>query len=82
MIRGHAQVTDGECYFLSQTGRKAPASLVVGALAKGRALKRDVRAFGLDEHYRHIFEITRLTDFIGIYDDESAALSPQEDQHA
>ena len=27
--RGHAQVTDGECYFLGQKPRKAPASLVV-----------------------------------------------------
>ena len=64
--------------FINSTG----IALVVGALAKGRAAKRDVRAFGLDEHYRHIFEITRLTDFISIYDDESSALSPQEEQHA
>lgn len=64
--------------FINSTG----IALVVGALAKGRAAKRQVRAFGLDAHYRHIFEITRLSDFIGIYDDESAALNPQEEQHA
>lgn len=64
--------------FINSTG----IALVVGALAKARAAKRDVRAFGLDSHYRHIFDITRLSDFIGIYDDESTALSFPEDQHA
>ena len=32
-------------------------------------------AFGLSEHYRHIFELTRLSDVIGVYDDEAAALA-------
>lgn len=63
--------------FINSTG----IALVVAALAKGRAGRREVRAYGLDDHYRHIFEITRLADFIGIYDDEPAALDPREEPH-
>jgi anti-sigma B factor antagonist len=32
-------------------------------------------AYGLSEHYRQIFELTRLNEAIGIYDNESAALA-------
>jgi anti-sigma B factor antagonist len=32
-------------------------------------------AFGLTDHYRQIFSLTRLDEAIGIYDDESAALA-------
>lgn len=64
--------------FINSTG----IALVVGALARGRTLGREVRAFGLDEHYRHIFEITRLADFIGIFDDEPTALAVEGVAHA
>lgn len=30
--------------------------------------------YGLSDHYRHIFELTRLDDAIGVYDTESDAL--------
>jgi hypothetical protein len=30
---------------------------------------------GLSEHYRHIFSITRLSDFMSIYDDEASAVA-------
>lgn len=56
--------------YINSTG----IALVVGALAKARATGRKVRAFGLSEHYREIFTITRLADFMGIYDDETAAV--------
>lgn len=64
--------------FINSTG----IALVVGALARGRTERREVRAFGLTAHYRHIFAITRLSDFIGIFDDELAAVVGQEEQHA
>jgi anti-sigma B factor antagonist len=32
-------------------------------------------AFGLTDHYRQIFELTRLDEAIGIHDDEAAALA-------
>lgn len=57
--------------YINSTG----IALVVGSLAKARAAGRQVKAFGLTPHYREIFTITRLSDFMGIYKDESAALA-------
>ena len=57
--------------YINSTG----IALVVASLARARAVGRDVRAYGLTEHYREIFTITRLADFMGIYDDESAAVA-------
>lgn len=39
-------------------------ALVVTLLIDARAAGRAVRAAGLSPHYRHIFEITRLTDYL------------------
>jgi anti-anti-sigma factor len=60
-----------EVSYINSTG----IALVVGALARARAAGKAVRAFGLTDHYREIFTITRLSDFMGIYDDESAAVA-------
>jgi anti-anti-sigma factor len=49
-------------------------ALIVGVLAKGRASGVEVRAFGLTPHYREIFEITRLADFLAITHDEDSAV--------
>lgn len=48
-------------------------ALIVGVLAQAREANRTVRACGLTEHYREIFEITRLADFVEIFDDEASA---------
>jgi anti-sigma B factor antagonist len=32
-------------------------------------------AYGLTDHYREIFSLTRLDEAIGIFDDESAAVA-------
>ena len=48
--------------YINSTG----IALIVGLLAKARSKKRPLRAAGLTDHYRHIFEITRLSDFIEI----------------
>ena len=48
--------------YINSTG----IALIVGVLARARAQSVGVRASGLTEHYRHIFEITRLSDFIEI----------------
>jgi anti-anti-sigma factor len=56
--------------YINSTG----IALIVGILAKARATRRPVRAFGLSDHYREIFEITRISDFISIYDDAESAL--------
>lgn len=57
--------------YINSTG----IAVIVGVLARARATGGSVRAFGLDEHYRKIFQITRIADFMAIYDDESAALA-------
>src|SRR6266513_1303626 len=49
--------------------------LLVTLLIRINRQKQRMYAFGLSEHYRHIFELTRLSDAIKIYENESAALS-------
>jgi len=49
-------------------------ALIVGLLAKARASGIEMRAFGLSPHYREIFEITRLADFLAINPDEESAV--------
>jgi anti-anti-sigma factor len=57
--------------YINSTG----IALIVGVLARARKEHRAVRAFGLSEHYRQIFAITRLSDFMGIYPDEDSAVT-------
>ena len=48
--------------YINSTG----IALIVGVLARARAARRLVAATGLSEHYREIFTITRLSDFMEI----------------
>jgi anti-anti-sigma factor len=48
--------------YINSTG----IALIVGLLARARAAHRSVAAVGLSEHYREIFTITRLSDFMEI----------------
>lgn len=57
--------------YINSTG----IAVIVGLLARARADGRPLRAYGLSEHYREIFQITRLADFMTIFDDEPAALA-------
>jgi anti-anti-sigma factor len=57
--------------YINSTG----IALVVGILAEARKNQIEVRACGLTDHYRHIFEVTRLADFMALYDDETAAVA-------
>jgi anti-sigma B factor antagonist len=49
--------------------------LIGNLLAKARAAKRSLLAYGLSGHYVEIFDITRLSDFVSIFPDEESALS-------
>jgi anti-sigma B factor antagonist len=49
--------------------------LLVTFLIRANRQKQRLLAYGLSEHYRHIFELTRLNEAIGIYDSESAAVA-------
>ncbi len=59
--------------YMNSTG----IALIVGVLAEVRRLGSDVRVCGLSDHYRHIFEITRLADFVSFHPDEDAAVASQ-----
>ncbi len=60
-----------EVDYINSTG----IALIVALLAKARASKRRLLAYGLSDHYVEIFNITRLSDFVGVYPDEESALS-------
>lgn len=49
--------------------------LIVTLLIRVNRQKQRLLAFGLNEHYRHIFEITRLDDAIRIYQSEEEAVA-------
>jgi anti-anti-sigma factor len=57
--------------YINSTG----IALIVSVLARARAERRKVVASGLSEHYREIFDITRLSDFIEVFGDLDAAVS-------
>lgn len=48
--------------------------LLVTLLIRINRENQRLLAFGLSQHYRTIFEITRLSEAIGIYDTETQAL--------
>jgi anti-sigma B factor antagonist len=49
--------------------------LLVTLLVRAQRQRQNLLACGLTEHYRQIFELTRLDEAIGIYDDEDNALA-------
>ena len=57
--------------YINSTG----IALIVGVLAEARKAKRQVVACGLTGHYREIFQVTRLSDFMPIFADEDEALA-------
>lgn len=60
--------------YINSTG----IALIVRLLADARRDGRPVRASGLSAHYREIFRITRLSDFIAL-DDDTPAPEPKHD---
>jgi anti-sigma B factor antagonist len=57
--------------YLTSTG----IALIVAILARSRKDGSQVAASGLSDHYREIFEITRLADFMRIFPDERTAIA-------
>ena len=64
-----------EVDYVNSTG----LALIVRLLARARENRQDVRACGLSDHYREIFEITRLANFMTICDDEPSAVAAASD---
>lgn len=61
--------------YINSTG----IALIVGLLSRAQAAGRELRAFGLSDHYREIFDITRLSDYLAVHPDEASALATARD---
>lgn len=57
--------------YINSTG----IAVIVSVLARARAQRRAIVACGLSDHYREIFDITRLSDFIELFSDLDEAMS-------
>lgn len=55
--------------YINSTG----IAVIVGLLGLARSESRSIGAVGLTDHYREVFEITRLADFMHIYEDTPAS---------
>ena len=49
--------------------------LVVTLLIRVNRQKQRLLSYGLNEHYRHIFTLTRISDALHMFDNESQALA-------
>jgi anti-sigma B factor antagonist len=49
--------------------------MLVTLLVRANRQRQQLFAYGLNEHYRQIFELTRLDEAIGIYETEADALA-------
>jgi anti-sigma B factor antagonist len=49
--------------------------LLVTLLIRVKREQQRLLTFGLSEHYRHIFDVTRLDEAIGVYETEAEALA-------
>jgi anti-anti-sigma factor len=68
---GSVLLNFGDVGYINSTG----IAVIVGLLARARKERRQLLACGLSDHYREIFEITRLSDFMTTYEDEAAAVA-------
>ena len=59
----------GGVEYINSTG----IALIVGLLGRARSESREIRVCGLTDHYRHIFEITRLADFMTFFATQAEA---------
>ena len=48
--------------------------LLVTTLIRAQRSGHALKAYGLSDHYRQIFSLTRLDEAIGIYEDEASAI--------
>src|SRR5487761_2341557 len=64
--------------YINSTG----IALIVRLLADARRDHREIRACGLSPHYVEIFRITRLSDYMRIFDDAASAASAAADPAA
>jgi anti-anti-sigma factor len=63
--------------YINSTG----IALVVSLLAAARKDQLPVVGYGLSDHYREIFEITRLAEYVRLVADEPSALQAAQEEH-
>lgn len=68
-IAGEVRLDFSDVEYINSTG----IAIIVGLLARARAVEREVGAAGLTDHYKEVFEITRLSDFMHIYDEANTS---------
>jgi anti-sigma B factor antagonist len=56
--------------YLNSTG----IGLLVTLLVRANRNEQRMLAYGLNDHYRHIFDLTRLNEAIGVFDSEELAV--------
>jgi anti-sigma B factor antagonist len=66
----------GGLEYMNSTG----IGLLVTLLVRAQRQRQRLLTFGLNEHYRHIFELTRLNEAITIHDDEQSAVAAGAEQ--
>ena len=78
LMGAYGQVNGANAVVLNFTGldymNSGGIGLLVTMLVRAQRQKQRLLAYGLSDHYRQIFELTRLDDAIAIHDDERAAL--------
>lgn len=81
LMRAYAEATEpaARAVILNFTGlqymNSSGIGLIVTLLIRMNRLKQRLLAYGLSEHYVHIFELTRLNEAIGVYPTENAAVA-------
>ncbi|HEX7735723.1 MAG TPA: STAS domain-containing protein [Ktedonobacteraceae bacterium] len=74
-----ASTTTTRAIILNFTGleymNSSGIGLLVTLLIRVNRQKQRLLAYGLSDHYRHIFNLTRISDAIHIYEDETGALA-------
>jgi anti-sigma B factor antagonist len=78
LMSAYDEVGDAKSVVLNFSGlsymNSGGIGLLVTLLVRANRHSQQLLAFGLSDHYRQIFELTRLDEAIGIHDDEAAAL--------
>jgi anti-anti-sigma factor len=57
--------------YINSTG----IAVIVGLLARARQDNHPLITYGLSDHYRMIFDVTRLSDFMQVVADEASAVA-------
>ena len=79
LMDAYSQAVNAKSIILNFTGLEYMNSggigLLVTLLVRANRQKQKLLAFGLTDHYKEIFELTRLDEAIGIYDTEAEAVA-------